>query len=410
MLEFLACSLVTILPDYLVRRFVQGKRIGHEINIFSVWYELRLGITACLILTIALITVIFFYHPTTSNVSSLFRTISILPEAGGRVEEVYVGNNQKVEVGTLLFTLDSSVERATAETARRRIDEIDAELVLAASELAAAKGLIVQAQGAYDQAVNELERRLKLQKKNSSVVTQQQIDTLENNANSRRGARLAAIAQKDVVQARIETQLPAARASTQAVLAEAEAKLEKMAVYAGVTGTVEQFLLKPGDIVNPMFRPAGILVPHDSGRGRFQAGFAQLTASVLKIGMIAEITCTSKPFTVIPMVVVAIQDVIPSGQFRPGDRLVDPKDLARPGTILASLHTLYEGQADGIPPGSKCIANAYTDSQDLIASGELSTLGVIYYHMVDALGVVHAIILRMQALMLPVQILIFSDH
>ena len=410
MLEFLACSLVTILPDYLVRRFVQGKRLGHEINIFSVWYELRLGITACLILTIALITVIFFYHPTTSNVSSLFRTISILPEAGGRVDEVYVGNNQKVEAGTLLFTLDSSVERATAETARRRIDEIDAELVLAASELAAAKGLIVQAQGAYDQAVNELERRLKLQKKNSSVVTQQQIDTLENNANSKRGARLAAIAQKDVVQARIETQLPAARASTQAVLEEAEAKLEKMFVYAGVTGTVEQFLLKPGDIVNPMLRPAGILVPHDSGRGRFQAGFAQLTASVLKIGMIAEITCTSKPFTVIPMVVVAIQDVIPSGQFRPGDRLVDPRDLARPGTILASLQTLYEGQADGIPPGSKCIANAYTNSQDLIASGELSPLGVIYYHMVDTLGIVHALILRMQALMLPVQILIFSEH
>ena len=229
-------------------------------------------------------------------------------------------------------------------------------------------------------------------------------------SSSRQGALLAAIAQKDVVQARIETQLPAARASTQAVLEEAEAKLEKMAVYAGVTGTVEQFLLKPGDIVNPMLRPAGILVPHDSGRGRFQAGFAQLTASVLKIGMIAEITCTSKPFTVIPMVVVAVQDVIPSGQFRPGDRLVDPRDLARPGTILASLQTLYEGQADGIPPGSKCIANAYTNSQDLIASGELSPLGVIYYHMVDTLGIVHALILRMQALMLPVQILIFSEH
>jgi multidrug efflux pump subunit AcrA (membrane-fusion protein) len=258
--------------------------------------------------------------------------------------------------------------------------------------------------------VNELERRLELRERNASTVTQQQIDSLENSASSRRGALTAAIAQKDVVQARIETQLPAAKASARAVLEEAETKLEKMFVYAGVTGTVEQFLLEPGDIVNPMLRPAGILVPHDSGRGRFQAGFAQLTASVLKIGMIAEMTCTSKPFTVIPMVVVAIQDVIPAGQFRPGDRLVDPKDLARPGTILASLQTLYEGQADGIPPGSKCIANAYTDSQDLIDSGELSTLSVIYYHMVDALGVVHAIILRMQALMLPVQILIFSDH
>ncbi len=74
------------------------------------------------------------------------------------------------------------------------------------------------------------------------------------------------------------------------------------------------------------------------------------------------------------------------------------------------LEPLYEGQTDDIPPGSKCIANAYTDSHDLIASGELSTLGVIYYHMIDTLGVVHAAILRMQALMLPVQILVLSGH
>jgi len=410
MLEFLALSLITILPDFLIRRFVQGKRLGQEITIFSVWHELRWGITACLLLTISLITLIFFYHPTTTNVSSLFRTVTILSESGGRVDEVHVDNGQHVEAGDLLFTLDSSVERATVETAERRIDEIDAELVLAASELAAAEGLIGQARGVYDQAVNELDRRLELRERSPDTVTEQQIDTLQNNADSTHGALLAVTAEKDVVQARITTQLPAASASAQAALAEAEVKLVKMSVYAGVSGTVQQFALQPGDIVNPFLRPAGILVPRGSGRGRFQAGFGQLTASVLKIGMIAEITCTSKPFTVIPMVVVAIQDVIPSGQFRPGDRLVDPRDLARPGTIFVSLQTPYEGQADGIPPGSKCIANAYTDSQDLIASGELSPLGVIYYHMVDTLGIVHALILRMQALMLPVQILIFSDH
>ena len=33
MLELLLCSLVTILPDFLYRRYVQGKRIGHEINL-----------------------------------------------------------------------------------------------------------------------------------------------------------------------------------------------------------------------------------------------------------------------------------------------------------------------------------------------------------------------------------------
>ena len=410
MLEFLACSLFTILPDYLFRRYYQGKRLGAEINLFSVWYELRWGITACLILTIALITVIFFYHPTTTNVASLFRTVSILPESGGRVEKVHVGNNQKVNAGDLLFTIDSSVERATVETERKRIKEVEAELVLAKAELVATEGLIAKAKGAYDQSVNELERKLELRQRNPNVVTQQQIDTLQNKTDSNLGALQAERAGKEVVQARITTQLPAQKASARAALVKAEAELAKKSVYAGITGTTEQFLLQPGDIVNPMLRPAGILVPERAGRGRFLAGFRQVSAPVLKVGMIAEITCASKPFAVIPMVVVAIQDVIPSGQFRPGDRLVDIQDLARPGTILVSMDPLYEGQTDGILPGSKCIANAYTESHDLIASGEVSIFGVIYYHMVDTLGVVHALILRMQALVLPVQLLVFSGH
>ena len=67
MLELLLCSLLTIFPDYLYRRYVQGKRLGKEITFYSVWFELRWGITACLMLTIGLITVIFYYHPSTTR-------------------------------------------------------------------------------------------------------------------------------------------------------------------------------------------------------------------------------------------------------------------------------------------------------------------------------------------------------
>ena len=49
MLEFLLCSLFTILPDFLVRRYVQGKRWGQELNFFSVWYELRWGMSRLLL-------------------------------------------------------------------------------------------------------------------------------------------------------------------------------------------------------------------------------------------------------------------------------------------------------------------------------------------------------------------------
>ena len=49
MLELLFCSFLTIVPDYLYRRYVQGKRLGEEITFYSVWFELRWGITSCLI-------------------------------------------------------------------------------------------------------------------------------------------------------------------------------------------------------------------------------------------------------------------------------------------------------------------------------------------------------------------------
>ena len=74
MFELMFCSLLTIVPDYLFRRYVQGKRFGKEITFFSVWYELRWGITGCLMLTVSLITMIFYFHPSTNNATLYFRT------------------------------------------------------------------------------------------------------------------------------------------------------------------------------------------------------------------------------------------------------------------------------------------------------------------------------------------------
>lgn len=162
MFELLLCSMLTILPDYLFRRYGQGKRIGRDITLYTVWYELRWGITACLLLTVSLITMIFYFHPSTKNVTAIFRTVTILPEATGRVEEVFIGINQKVAAGAPLFRLDASEQEAALETARRRIAEVDAETKVTESELAGVDGQIKEAQGAYQTAVDEYEMKAKL--------------------------------------------------------------------------------------------------------------------------------------------------------------------------------------------------------------------------------------------------------
>jgi multidrug resistance efflux pump len=410
MLEILLCSMVTIVPDYLFRRFVQGKRFGREITFYSVWFELRWGIVACLILTVGLITLIFYNHPSTTNATLFFRTIPILPETNGRVAEIYVGLNDDVKQGQPIFKLDGLEQEAAVETARRKVAEVVAALAVARADVAAAEAKILAAKSSYQQALDELQTKQELILRNASTVAEREIERLRNVVAERDAGINAAVAEKEAAGARVSTVLPAERASAEAELARAQVDLEKIVVRAGVSGRVEQFTLRVGEIVNPLMRPAGILIPEGAGQRTLQAGFGQIEAQVIKPGMAAEVTCVSKPWTIIPMVVTGVQEVIAAGQFRGGEQLVDPQQVTRPGTLLVFLEPLYEGGLDGVTPGSSCIANAYTSNHDLIASGDVSDARKAFLHAVDATGLVHALILRIQALMLPIQTLVLSGH
>lgn len=410
MLEFLLCSLVTLVPDYLFRRFAQGKRLGREINLFSVWYELRYGITACLILTVSLITVIFYYHPASTSVASFYRTVTILPEAPGRVAEVFVSNNNEVEAGDPIFRLDDRDQAASVDAARKRIAEIEAELLVAQADLAATQGGIDQAQGALAQAEDQLEQQVELRARNPDIVSPREIERLERVVEGRIGALEAAEAARQAAQTRIDVLLPAQRESAAAELARAEVALDKTLVRAGVTGTVEQFALQEGDVVSPVLRAAGILVPREFQRGVFTAGFGQVSAQVIQPGMVAEIACHTLPYRVIPMLVDAVQPVIADGQFRPTDQLIDPRSRTAgdPGTLTVRLVPLYEETVARVPPGSRCIANVYTNNHDRLDDPDLSTLQRLALHGIDTVGLVHAILLRIQVFLMPVRTLVLT--
>lgn len=408
MLELLLCSMVTILPDYLYRRHAQGKRFGREITIYSVWYELRWGITACLLLTLMLITLIFYYHPSTKAAVSFYRTIPILAETGGRVVEVHVGLRDEVTAGQPLFRLDAARQEADLESARRRIAEVDAAITVARSELDGADARIAEAQSGYREALDELETRQALIARNPNAVSVRDVERAQNVVDGRRAAVEVAVAARASLQAQVTTALPAQRASAEAAVAAAEVELSKMITRAGVDGRVEQFALQVGDIVNPFMRPAGILVPARSERPALEAGFNQIEAQVIRRGMIAEATCIAMPFTIIPMVVTEVQDVIAAGQVRPTDELIDPARVTQPGSLTVYLEPLFPGAIDNLPRGSSCIANAYTNSHEELQDPDIGAARWVFLHVVDTVGIVHAMLLRVQALMLPVRTLVLS--
>ena len=409
MFELMLCSMFTLVPDYLYRRYGQGKHIGKEITLFSVWYELRWGITGCVMLTVLLITTIFYFHPSTNSAALFFRTVPIVPETIGRVAEVKVGFSAPVTKGTVLFTLDNSKQQAAVETARRKIDEVDAQLVNAKIDIVKSEAQIEQAKSDYQQAKDELEVKSDLQRRNPGIVPQRDIEKLQVLVGGRQAAVDAATAAKRSAEIQVSALLPSAKASAEAAVAQAEVELDKTIVRAGVDGRVEQFFLRPGDVVNPLMRPAGVLIPEGAGQRALQAGFGQIEAQVLKPGMIAEAACTSLPWTIIPMVVTGVQDYIAAGQFRGGEQLIDAS-AAKPGTILAFLEPLDKNGLADVTAGSTCIVNAYTSNHETINSKDTGAFQGFVLHAVDALGLVHALLLRIQALLLPIKTLVMTGH
>jgi multidrug resistance efflux pump len=178
MLELLLCSMLTIFPDYLYRRLVQGKRFGKEITFFSVWFELRWGIVSCLMLTISLISLIFYFHPSSNTATLFFRTVPIVPETNGRVAEVHVDYSAPVAKGAVIFRLDSSKQEAALETARRKIAEVDASVVAARADVLKTEGQIQEAKSSLQQAQDELQVKSELQRRNPGIVPQRDIEKL----------------------------------------------------------------------------------------------------------------------------------------------------------------------------------------------------------------------------------------
>jgi multidrug resistance efflux pump len=280
---------------------------------------------------------------------------------------------------------------------------------VAQAQLAEAEARIVQARGALQQASDEYQRRLGVQRKSPGSISEADVQRYAVQVDTQRGAVDAAMASRDAIQKQIDFGIPAQRASAEAALHEAEVALQKTLVVAGTDGIVQQFALRPGEVVNPMLRPAGVLVPQRKVTALL-AGFGQIEAQVMKVGMIGEVTCIAMPWRIIPVVVTEVQSVIAAGQVRGSDQLLDMQQMARPGSITVIMEPLYAGQFDDLPQGGSCIANAYTNNHDAITSPDTGALKALGLHAIDAIGLVHAMILRIQALLLPVRALVLGGH
>ena len=120
--------------------------------------------------------------------------------------------------GSAIFKLDSSKQEAAAETARRKIAEVDLEIGLAQIDIVKAEGQIQEAQSSYQQALDELETKRELQRRNPGIVAARDIEKLEVLVQGRLGALSAARLRNNRLTERVSAVLPAQKASAEASL------------------------------------------------------------------------------------------------------------------------------------------------------------------------------------------------
>jgi multidrug resistance efflux pump len=323
------------------------------------------------------------------------------------VAETYVGVNERVKAGQPLFRIDSAPQEAAVGTAKARVAELEAAGVRQRADLARAEADIARARASLRQAQIESDTRTELSRLNPDAIAELQVEQAQIAVKAEEAALVAAIAARDATKVRLEVELPAELATAQSELQRAQSLLARTTITAGTDGVLQQFALRPGDIVNPMLRPAGILVPDARVTGLL-AGFGQIEARVIARGMIGEVTCVAKPWEIVPVVVTQVQDVIAAGQIRPTDQIIGVEQMAKPGTITVLLEPLYEGALEDLPRGSGCIANLYTSTHEALNEPGVGGMRAVGLHAIEAIGLIHALILRIQAALLPFQNLVFS--
>ena len=122
----------------------------------------------------------FLLPPLYHNAGPYFRTIPLLPEGGGRVEEVFVRNGEAVSAGDPLFSLLDSAQVAGVNVAESQLAQITSAFAQAEVQLEGARATLTQAESALAQAENELAKKTELSARGQQLVSKIEIERLEN--------------------------------------------------------------------------------------------------------------------------------------------------------------------------------------------------------------------------------------
>lgn len=309
----------------------------------------------------ALLMVMNYNHPFTSDARIYFYTTPVVSQVRGRVIEVAAKPNEPLEEGDVLFRVDPrpfqyAVEekRAALAEAQQNVKQLAATFNQASAGVDKARAQLELAQQTYDRQAELLEKR---------VVAQATLDTASRNLEASRQtlmqseaaaerARLAASSRIDGINTTV--------ARLHAELRDAEFDLEQTVVRAPGDGYVAQMFLRPGMLVVPLpLNPAMIFIHRD--QKDLVAAFAQSALQRLNPGDEAEVSFAAMPARIFSAKVRKVVDAMSQGQLQPTPTLVNPEDRSSPGLALVAIDLTSDVSAYNLPGGAIADVAVYSD-------------------------------------------------
>jgi membrane fusion protein (multidrug efflux system) len=262
------------------------------------WFRLLLMISLPLLLIAVVVTYykINDHYVSTDNAYLQQDKISVSAELGGRIVEVGVKENQRVDAGDLLFRIDPepyniAIAQADAAiaSAQVRVVGLETDLSTKGSDIVSARSNMAYEQQTYDREAALFAR---------GFSTRARMDTARHDLSEARGRLAEAQAAEQKASAALAT-APVAPGVNPAVLAamvqrrQAAYNLTRTVVRAPVGGTVSQSdRLLPGQMMMTGLPAVSIVV---SDRSWIEANYKETDLDKMRVGQPAEIWFDAYP-------------------------------------------------------------------------------------------------------------------
>lgn len=213
---------------------------------------IRLGVLALLVLA----GVIYGWnwysfaqaHESTDNAQVEGHISPVIPRVDGYVQQIHVDDNEHVEKGDLLVTLDKSNFELGVKQAKASLQAAKAAHEDAKARLSSARAQVNQAKIRLKQARSNFDRQKRLL--DDSSTTQQQFDNAQYAFQSAQAQYQVAQRQVKVAEGKLQ-QTQAQIEKAQSALEDAQLKLSYTELRAPISGTVSQKDIESGQYIRP---------------------------------------------------------------------------------------------------------------------------------------------------------------